>query len=76
MNIFSALTKYAQNKIGKLMYDTDGNAYLYDTNTNEFKEITIYPQEKFRPYVNFDWRDRGRDEKIKKWKDSFDNMRG
>ena len=75
MNIFSALAKYAQNKIGKLMYDTDGNAYLYDTNTNEFKDITIYPQEKFRPYVNFDWRDRGRDEKIKKWKDSFDNIR-
>ena len=31
MNIFSALAVYAQNKIGKLMYDTDGNAYLYDT---------------------------------------------
>lgn len=75
MNIFSALAIYAQNKIGKLMYNTDGNAYLYDTNKKEFKEITIYPQEKFRPYVNFDWRDRNRDEKIEKWKGSFDNIR-
>lgn len=74
MNIFSALAKYAQNKIGKLMYNTDGNAYLYDTNKNEFKDITIYPQEKFRPNVDFDWKDRGQDEKIKKWKDSFDNI--
>lgn len=75
MNIFSALAIYAQNKIGKLMYDTDGNAYLYDTNKKEFKDITIYPQDEFRPYISFDWKDRNREEKIKKWKDSFDNIR-
>lgn len=66
MNIFSALRVHAQsNRIGKLMYDTDGNAYLFDTNKKVFKDITIYPQEKFRPFVDFDWRDRNRDEKIK-----------
>lgn len=74
MNIFSALAKYA-NRIGKLMYDIDGNAYLYDAIKKEFKDITIYPQEAFRPYTSFDWKDRNREEKIEKWKGSFDNIR-
>ena len=75
MNIFSALAVYAQNKIGKLMYDTDGNAYLYDTKKKEFKDITLYPQDEFRPFLDFDWKDRNREERIKKWKESFDNIR-
>ena len=75
MNIFSALAVYAQNKIGKLMYDTDGNAYLYDTKKKEFKDITLYPQDEFRPFLDFDWKDRDREERIKKWKESFDNIR-
>ena len=75
MNIFCTLAIYTQKKIGELMYDTDGNAYLYDTNKKEFKDITIYPQKKFRDYPDIHWRDRNREEKIKKWEESFDNIR-
>jgi hypothetical protein len=74
MNIFTALAAFAQNKTGKLMYDSVGNPYLYDTNKKEFKTITTYPLDKFMPFVDFDWRDRDREEKIKQWKDSFDKV--
>ena len=49
MNIFSALAVYAQNRIGKLMYDTNGKAYLYQAENKEFTEIMIYPPKHFLP---------------------------
>lgn len=49
MNIFSALAVYAQNRLGKLMYDTNGKAYLYQSENKDFTEITIYPPKHFLP---------------------------
>ena len=49
MNIFSALAVYAQNRLGKLMYDTNGKAYLYQSENKKFTEITIYPPKHFLP---------------------------
>lgn len=76
MNIFEGLRVYAaQNRIGKLMYDTNGKAYLYHYSNNELQEITIYPIESFRPYVDFSFRGKFREDKFEKWKETFDNIR-
>lgn len=74
MNIISALAEYAQNRIGKLMYDANGNAYLYNAKEKYFKEIIVYPLEKFRPFQTFDLKDKNREEKKRKWESSFDNV--
>ena len=76
MNIFKGLQIYAvRNRIGKLMYDTDGKAYLYHYDDNELQEITLYPIESFRPFVDFSFRGKFRKDKFEKWKESFDNIR-
>lgn len=49
MNIFKGLEAYAQNKKGELMFDANGNAYLYHKVNNAFTEITLYPPKHFLP---------------------------
>ena len=76
MNIFEGLRVFAEhNRIGKLLYDANGKAYLFQTESKGLQEITIYPLDKFRPFVDFDYRDKDREQKIEKWKSSFDNIK-
>ena len=76
MNIFNTLRVYAvRNKIGKLMYDINGKSYLYHYDNNELQEITLYPIESFRPFVDFIFKGKFREDKFEKWKESFDNIR-
>ena len=51
MNIFNALRVYAaQNKIGRLLNDANGNSYLYHESDKTMNEIMVYPTDKLKRY--------------------------
>lgn len=54
MSVFYDITIQLKG-IGKLYYDIDGKAFLYNSSKNEFKEITIYSPEQFKPNVRFSY---------------------
>lgn len=75
MSIFYDITIQLKG-IGKLYYDIDGKAFLYNSAKNEFKEITIYSPEQFKPNVRFYYGDilLGDKEKSKEELSSLDNV--
>lgn len=80
MNIFDSLKEYAKPRIGRLMYNSEGKTFLYNSRTKEFKDITVYPLEKFRPFISYPFKgypihDKEQDEKKEQSQSPFDAIR-
>lgn len=74
MNVFEKLKLYARRKNWKLLYDAEGKAFLYNIKQKVFKDITLYPQEQFRPPFSNNGVHDNFEENYQKWLSTFDNV--
>lgn len=77
MNIFESLKFFVKKKTAKLLFDSQGNAYLYHYESNKLEKITLYSSNEFRPpiYYQFKYKFEETDDEHKKREDSLDKLK-